>query len=248
MCIRDRGQVLDRLNIELGKHDLISKKTDAAVESGDSIVINRVKITYKKKTESIPYSKTRQANPKMAKGTEAVTTAGKNGSTVYTYKLTSIDGAKPTSELVKTKTTQPVTQVTSYGTRVPAPALSGLSQSRDYITNIDDEKGTITTVSGSTYSVRRKLTCSATAYTAHAGARTATGRKAAVGVIAVDPRVIPYGSRMYIQTTNGSMLYGIAVAGDCGGGIKGNSIDLYFNTLSQCYSFGRRMCTVYVLG
>ena len=106
----------------------------------------------------------------------------------------------------------------------------------------------ITTVSGSTYSVRRKLTCSATAYTAHAGARTATGRKAAVGVIAVDPRVIPYGSRMYIQTTNGSMLYGIAVAGDCGGGIKGNSIDLYFNTLSQCYSFGRRMCTVYVLG
>ena len=184
----------------------------------------------------------------MAKGTEAVTTAGKNGSTVYTYKLTSIDGAKPTSKLVKTKTTNPVTQVTSYGTRVPAPSLSGLSQSRDYITNIDDEKGTITTVSGSTYSVRRKLTCSATAYTAHAGARTATGRKAAVGVIAVDPRVIPYGSRMYIQTTNGSMLYGIAVAGDCGGGIKGNSIDLYFNTLSQCYSFGRRMCTVYVLG
>lgn len=242
------GQVLDRLNIELGKHDLISKKASAKVESGDSIVINRVKITYKKKTESIPYSKTRQANANMAKGTESVTTAGKNGQTVYTYKLTSIDGAKPTSKLVKTKTTKPVTQVTSYGTRVPAPSLSGLSQSRDYITNIDDEKGTITTVSGSTYSVRRKLTCSATAYTAHAGARTATGRKAAVGVIAVDPRVIPYGSRMYIQTTNGSMLYGIAVAGDCGGGIKGNSIDLYFNTLSQCYSFGRRMCTVYVLG
>ena len=89
------AQVLDRLNIQLGKHDLISKKTTAAVKSGDSIVINRVKITYKKKTESIPFSKTRQANPNMAKGTEAVTTAGKNGSTVYTYKLTSIDGAKP---------------------------------------------------------------------------------------------------------------------------------------------------------
>ena len=115
------GQVLDRLNIELGKHDLISKKASAKVESGDSIVINRVKITYKKKTESIPYSKTRQANSNMAKGTESVTTAGKNGQTVYTYKLTSIDGAKPTSKLVKTKTTKPVTQVTSYGTRVPAP-------------------------------------------------------------------------------------------------------------------------------
>ena len=242
------GQVLERLNIKLCNHDLISKEESAAVESGDSIVINRVKITYKKKTESIPYAKTRQADPNMARGTEGITQAGKNGKTVYTYQLTSIDGGKPTSKLVKTKTTDPVTQVTSYGTRVPAPNLSSLSQSRDYITNIDDEKGTITTVSGSTYYVRKKLTCSATAYTARSGARTATGRKASVGVIAVDPRVIPYGTRMYIQTTSGTMLYGIAVAGDCGGAIKGNTIDLYFNTLSQCYSFGRRSCTVYILG
>lgn len=242
------AQVIDRLNIKMGKHDLISKELDATVDSGDSIVINRVTITYKKKTESIPFQKTRKADLSMARGTEAITQAGKEGKTVYTYELKSIDGGKPTSTLVKTKTTDPVTQVTSYGTRVPAPALSGLSQSRDYITNIDDEQNTITTVSGNTYHVRKTLTCSATAYTAHAGARTATGRKAQVGVIAVDPRVIPYGSRMYIQTSNGSMLYGIAVAGDCGGAIKGNTIDLYFNSLSQCYSFGRRSCTVYVLG
>lgn len=242
------AQALERLNIKLGKHDLISKEESATIENGDSIVINRVKITYEKKTESIPYSKTRQADPTMARGTEAITQSGKNGKTVYTYQLTSIDGGEPTSKLVKTKTTDPVTQVTSYGTRVPAPNLSGLSQSRDYITNIDDEKSTITTVSGNTYSVRKTLTCSATAYTARSGARTSTGRRASVGVIAVDPRVIPYGTRMYIQTTSGTMLYGIAVAGDCGGAIKGNTIDLYFNSLSQCYSFGRRSCTVYILG
>lgn len=242
------AQVLDRLNITLGEHDLISKDPSAAVEDGDSILINRVTITYEKKTEEIPFQKTRKADSNMAKGTEAITQAGKKGKTVYTYELKSIDGGAPTSTLVKTKTTDPVTEVTSYGTRVPAPALSSLSQSRDYITNIDDEQNTITTVSGSTYHIRKTLTCSATAYTAHAGARTSTGRRAQVGVIAVDPRVIPYGSQLYIQTSNGSVLYGVAVAGDCGGAIKGNTIDLYFNTYSQCCSFGRRPCTVYVLG
>ena len=250
--LTDEGEtvsdVLDQLNIELGKNDLLSADLDAEVESGDSIVINRVKITYKKKTKSIPYSSKRVADPTMARGTEAVTQKGVKGKTVYTYELKSIDGGKPTSTLVKTKTTDPVTEVTSYGTHVSAPSLSSLSQSRDYITNIDDEKNTITTVSGNTYTVKKTMTCSATAYTARPGSGTATGRRAQVGVIAVDPRVIPYGTRMYIQTSSGSVLYGIAVAGDCGGAVKGNIIDLYFNSYSECCSFGRRNCTVYILG
>ena len=99
-----------------------------------------------------------------------------------------------------------------------------------------------------TYTVKKTMTCSATAYTARPGSGTATGRRAQVGVIAVDPRVIPYGTRMYIQTSSGSVLYGIAVAGDCGGAVKGNIIDLYFNSYSECCSFGRRNCTVYILG
>ena len=249
--LTDEGEtvsdVLGQLNIKLGKNDLISEDLNTQVSSGDSIVINRVKITYKKKTKQIPYSSKRVASLEMARGTEAVTQKGVKGKTVYTYELKSIDGGKPTATLVNTKTKEPVTQVTSYGTRVPAPSLSSLSQSRDYITNIDDEKGTITTVSGNTYSVKKKLACSATAYTAHAGSLTATGRKAGVGVIAVDPRVIPYGTRMYIQTSSGSVLYGIAVAGDCGGAVKGNIVDLYFNSYSECCSFGRRNCTVYIL-
>lgn len=249
--LTDEGEtvsdVLDQLNIALGKNDLVSEDLDAKVNSGDSIVINRVTITYKKKVKSIPYRSKRVADSSMARGTEGVTQKGVKGKTVYTYELKSIDGGKPTSTLVKTKTTKPVTKVTSYGTHVSAPSLSSLSQSRDYITNIDDEKNTITTVSGSTYHVKKKMLCSATAYTAPAGSGTATGRRAQVGVIAVDPTVIPYGSKMYIQTSNGTVLYGVAVAGDCGGAVKGNIVDLYFNSLSECCSFGRRNCNVYIL-
>ena len=242
------SDVLKQLNIKLGKHDTISKKPKRRVRNGDSIVIHRVKITYEKKTDTIPFSSTRVASYTMARGTEGVTQQGVPGKTVYTYQLKSIDGGEPTSTLVDTETTAPVTQVVSYGTHVPAPALSSLSQSRDYITNIDDEQGTITTVSGCTYHVRKQMTCSATAYTARSGSRTSTGRSARVGVIAVDPSVIPYGTRLYIQTSNGSVLYGTAVAGDCGGAIKGQIIDLYFNSLSECVAFGRRSCNVYVIG
>ena len=76
---------------------------------------------------------------------------------------------------------------------------------------------------------------------------TASGTKARPGVVAVDPRVIPLGTELYIQSLDGTNDYGFAVAEDTGGSIKGNKIDLFFTTESQCYSFGRRNVKVYVL-
>ena len=70
---------------------------------------------------------------------------------------------------------------------------------------------------------------------------TATGLKAGHGVIAVDPSVIPLGTRVYIPG------YGIAVAGDVGGAIKGNIIDLAFDTYREAMHFGRQRVKVYIL-
>ena len=64
----------------------------------------------------------------------------------------------------------------------------------------------------------------------------------------MDPRVIPYGTRMYIVSNDGEYVYGIASAEDCGGGIKGHKVDLYFNTSAECFQFGVRPCTIYILG
>ncbi|MCD8143562.1 MAG: 3D domain-containing protein [Clostridiales bacterium] len=55
------------------------------------------------------------------------------------------------------------------------------------------------------------------------------------------------GTKLLIQSSSGSFLYGVAVAGDTGSAVKGNTIDLYFDSASECYAFGRRTCTVYVL-
>ena len=68
-----------------------------------------------------------------------------------------------------------------------------------------------------------------------------------IGTIAVDPTVIPYYTKMFIQTSNGSRVYGMGTALDCGGAIKGNIVDLWFPTKADCYSWGRRNVTVYIL-
>ncbi len=107
----------------------------------------------------------------------------------------------------------------------------------------------LTTLSGESLSYSRALDCVATAYTTERQSwkRTATGTTARVGAIAVDPKVIPYGTRMYIVSSDGSITYGVATAEDCGGSIKGNRIDLFFDTYYECIQFGVRSCTVYIL-
>ncbi len=100
----------------------------------------------------------------------------------------------------------------------------------------------------------RVITCTATAYTSAADecgpwadGYTATGAKCEVGVVAVDPKVIPLGTKLYIETVDGSFVYGYCSAEDTGGAIKGNKIDLAMNTKSDCFQFGRRQVKVYIL-
>ncbi len=84
------------------------------------------------------------------------------------------------------------------------------------------------------------VTFEATAYT-WTGYRTATGTWPAIGTVAVDPKTIPLGSRLYVEG------YGEAVAEDTGGLVKGNIIDLYFPTESECWEFGRRQVEVRII-
>lgn len=110
--------------------------------------------------------------------------------------------------------------------------------------------GTITTASGEVLTYTHTMTVQASAYTkTDAGCDdwTATGTLARYGAIAVDPSVIPYGTRMYIVSNDGAYVYGIATAEDCGGAINGTRVDLYYDTTAECFAFGRRDCTVYFL-
>ena len=109
------------------------------------------------------------------------------------------------------------------------------------------EAGEITTADGETFKYTRKLSMESTAYT-WTNNKTATGTWPRVpaagepGTIAVDPRVIPLGSRVYVEN------YGFAIAEDTGGAINGNIIDVYLDTRDECILWGRkRGITVYIL-
>jgi len=87
----------------------------------------------------------------------------------------------------------------------------------------------------------RSIKFLATAYT-HTGYRTAIGAKTRRGIVAVDPRVIPFGTRLYIEG------YGYAVAADTGGLIKGRRIDVFLDTYRECINWGKRPVNVFILG
>lgn len=107
-------------------------------------------------------------------------------------------------------------------------------------------KSSVATSRGS-FTRGKVVTMSASAYDPSAGRGryatgiTASGMKAQYGVVAVDPRVIPLGTRVFVEG------YGFAIAADTGGAIKGNKIDLCYPTRRECMQFGRRKVKVHIL-
>jgi 3D (Asp-Asp-Asp) domain-containing protein len=92
----------------------------------------------------------------------------------------------------------------------------------------------------STLKISQSLKVESTAYT-YTGARTASGMIPRQGLIAVDPKVIAMGSKVYVEG------YGYAIAADTGGDIQGNRIDVFFPDLRKCVDWGRRNVSVYIM-
>lgn len=135
---------------------------------------------------------------------------------------------------------QPEQEVKPTPPAAPARALSAETPVVASRSGNSADTGQIT-VAGTTYSYARKLFMESTAY-CWTGNKTATGAWPVVGTIAVDPNVIPLGSQVYVEG------YGLAVASDTGGVIKGNIIDVYLDTYDQCIKWGRKHgVAVYIL-
>ena len=136
-----------------------------------------------------------------------------------------------------------VIELVEYGTAVASTRAGVASVSKNA-----DGSGILTLTDGTTLNFSGVKSMTATAYTAgHGGAdyTTATGTLVKVGTVAVDKNVIPLGTKMYIVAADGSVVYGTAVAADTG--VRGNIVDLYYDTYQQCINFGRRTCNVYIL-
>ncbi len=194
-----------------------------------------IKVTYLEEKmltqEEVLYRETTKiANSNMYSGETKVKEEGSDGVVDRVYKDHYENGVFVNRELVKENIkVAAVDKVVEYGTK-PRQTIAY-------------NRGTISR--GAEYRYSQCLTVTATAYCS--GTHTATGMRVRYGVVAVDPRVIPLGSRLYIEAADGSWIYGTAVAADTGGAIKGNKIDLYVESYSEAIKFGRRTAKVYVL-
>lgn len=222
------AQLLSDLDITLGEYDKTSMELGAWItEDGTQLKVIRAQYSRISENVEIPYETQRVEDPNLALGTEVVTQEGTSGRQINTYQVIQVEGEEPIYQLIRSAVAYaPTPEIITYGTYEP---------------------NTIVTASGERLHYSKVITCTATAYTDHSGNKTSTGTTPRVGAIAVDPRVIPYGTRMYIVTSDGSVIYGYATAEDCGGAIKGNRVDLYYNTESECVQFGRRSVEVYIL-
>ena len=179
----------------------------------------------------------------MAVGQERVITEGKAGQALRTDNVVYVNAQEQERSVIKeTILEQPVNQVVARGTGTDI----GGNTDRPLIGD-----GIIVMPTGEVLTYTRTDQFLATAYTKTddgCDEITATGTRVHWGVVAVDPTVIPYGSRMFIVANDGSYIYGLSTAEDCGGDIIGHRLDLYMEPDPECWQFGVRDCTVYFLG
>ena len=212
---------------------------------GVEITVEEEIIYYDRVVEKVAFDTVRIANPEMEKGTEKVVQEGADGVRTSIYEVVFSNGQELSRQFVEEVDSTAVDQIVEYGTAVDATV-----NNKSVISSVSknsDGSGTLTLADGGTLNFSAVKSMTATAYTAgHGGVDncTATGTSVRVGTVAVDKRVIPLGTKLYIVTNDG-IVYGTAVAEDTG--VKGNKVDLYFDTYQQCINFGRRGCTVYIL-
>ena len=235
--------LFDRLGILIDESMVVSLPLDRVTTDGMVVRVEKVGETTEKYTMEIPYEIRYCDDPTLPKGQEKVLVAGQKGQMLCTANVTYKNGAEASRNVYEqTVTVEPVDQLVAVGTGEHVGQVSDKPLFGD---------GFIVLPTGEVLTYIRKDQFVATAYThfdAGCNEITANGAQVKWGVVAVDPKVIPYGTRMFIVSNDGAYIYGLSTAEDCGGAIQNKRLDLYMPTLEQAYAFGIRNCTVYFLG
>ena len=224
-------EVLKAEKITVKNVDKIKPSKSASVKKGMKVVVTRVVTKTFTELQPIAFTTVVQPDDSMANDENKLVQQGSNGAKEIQISATYEDGKEVArnvvSEVVKSA---PVNAVMKKGTLNVVSASSAVSINR-----------------GGRTLYKTKIKALATGYTADLRfGITACGAKVKRNVdgyssIAVDPRVIPLGTKLYVEG------YGYGIAEDTGGLIKGNRVDLFFNSESECNNWGAKSADVYIL-
>jgi len=212
------GGLLEEKNISIEDRDYVNPALESKIFANQEIIVKHYRIVVKKVNVPIPFDTVYAKNRLLEKGKTVKLRNGRDGILEKEFHIVYFGGEKVNEELA--------------GESVIKPAVS-----RVYETGEASFNG----------NYLRKFTMVATAYSPRVVETdtnpwvTATGMRSGIGVVAVDPQIIPLGSLLYVKG------YGYAIAGDTGGAIKGNRIDLFFYSTYDALKWGRRTVTVYLL-
>lgn len=230
-------------NIRLTNLDKVEGDSKAQLTTSNAVVnIARVEKVTDVVEEPADFKVKRKTDLTMLKGQEKVVTEGKKGTIQKKFEITKKNGKVVSREFIgKTMLQEPTHKVVHVGAKVAAataPAASATAKSANVAVSRNNQP------SGG----GKEFYANASAYTAYCtgcSGITATGINLRANpnmkLIAVDPRVIPLGSKVWVEG------YGYAIAGDTGGAIKGNRIDLHMPTKAAAYQFGRRTVKIKVM-
>ncbi|MFA5844615.1 MAG: 3D domain-containing protein [Coriobacteriia bacterium] len=209
----------------------VSPAIDARLVSGMTITATDVFLRVIEHSAVVPFKTVKVDDPELAIGTRRVVVRGVAGRVLRIFQALVVDGRQGALRLRAQRVVEaPIDEVVAVGTKRVV--------SRQVASRVPARVSAAAAPSGGT-----RLRVDSTAYAPGGGAgnHTATGAHAGYGIVAVDPDVIPLGTRVYIPG------YGYAVAADTGSAIRGNRIDVCFDTVREALAWGRRSVTIVVL-
>ena len=224
----DVGALLEEQGITLGQYDVVRPSLADPIVGGSTIKIAHVVKWVATVQHRIAQRTIHEINFALPPGRSKVIAQGRPGIRETMVDYTQTDGTIRRQVIGSRLLRSPKTRVIAEGVGTYA-AFADFGR-----------RG----LQKTSYIAASALSMIATAYTAECdgcSGYTASGSRAGRGIVAVDPSIIPLGTRLYIPG------YGFAIAGDTGGAIRGNRIDLGFNSLGDALGFGRRTVKVYTL-
>lgn len=241
------AEALEVAGFAVDEFDFIQPSADTVISDTTYIDYTNIDYVNGSYTEAIPHQVDVVYSQNKPAGTVTVS-EGVDGTKQVNYTDKLVNGVLVEKSVIGTtvlsnavnavKTVGTTTKRTATATSADISSISTLAP--DCAIELDEN--------GTPVNYKSVMTVKATAYT-YTGKNCSTGVAPQPGYIAVNPKVIPYGTKMFIKSSDGRYIYGYAVAADTGGFVKKrpNGVDLFMQTRSECVSFGVRNVEIYIL-